>query len=214
MVDVYWLGQSSFRIKGKGAQLITDPYDSAFSGLKFPKVEADIVTVSHSHRDHSAVESVQGNPFVIQGPGEYEVKGVSVVGVGAFHDKKTGAERGKNTLYNINVDDLNFAHMGDLGHLLSDSELEELGEVDVLFVPVGGVYTIEADDAAKLVSQIEPKIVVPMHYKVEGLAFPLDGVEKFLKEMGKENLEALPKLSISKDRLPEELEVVILEKSK
>ncbi|OGY23927.1 MAG: hypothetical protein A2Y57_04325 [Candidatus Woykebacteria bacterium RBG_13_40_7b] len=214
MVDVYWFGQSSFKIKGKGAQLITDPYDSAFSGLKFPKVEADIVTVSHSHRDHSAVEAVQGNPFVLQGPGEYEVKGISIVGVGSFHDKKEGAERGKNTLYNITIDDLNFAHMGDLGHLLNDSELEELGEVDVLFVPVGGLYTIEADDAAKLVSQIEPKIVVPMHYKIEGLAFQLDGVEKFLKEMGKENLEVQPKLSVSKEKLPEELQVAILEKSK
>lgn len=211
-MEITWYGQAAFKLKGKDAAVFTDPYEATFTGLTPLKVEADIVTVSHGHSDHNAVSVVSTNPFVIEGPGEYELKGVNVVGVGTFHDEKEGKLRGKNTIYNINIDDVQIAHFGDLGHPLTNQQLEELGAVDVLLIPVGGVYTIEADSAAKIVAQIEPKIVIPMHYKIEGLKFPLEMVSKFLKEMGKEEIVAQNKLVVSSEKLPEELEIVLLEK--
>lgn len=210
-MEITWNGQACFKIKGKTVTVVTDPYNPEYASLKLPSLEADIVTVSHSHQDHNFVEGIKGEPFVVKGPGEYEIKGVSVVGVSSFHDDKNGAERGNNILFNIEIDGINIAHLGDLGQTLTNEQLEELGSVDILLVPVGGVYTIEADVAAKLTSAIEPKIVIPMHYKIEGLKFPLDPVEKFLKEMGKENVQSLPKLLVRDDRLPEELQVVLLE---
>ncbi len=211
-MEITWYGQAAFKLKGKDAAVFTDPYEATFTGLTPLKVEADIVTVSHGHSDHNAVSVVSTNPFVIEGPGEYELKGVNVVGVGTFHDEKEGKLRGKNTIYNINIDNVQIAHFGDLGHPLTNQQLEELGAVDVLLIPVGGVYTIEADSAAKIVAQIEPKIVIPMHYKIEGLKFPLEMVSKFLKEMGKEEIVAQNKLVVSSEKLPEELEIVLLEK--
>lgn len=213
MIDISWLGQACFKIKSKGATLLTDPYNDAFIGLKLGNPEADIVTVTHDHQDHNYVPGVKGEPFVIKGPGEYEVKGVNVLGVATFHDTKNGSERGLNTVYNIEVEGVKIAHMGDLGQILTNEQVEELGSVDVLLVPVGGVYTIEADEAAKLSALIEPKIVIPMHYKLPGLKPDLDSVEKFLKEMGKERIEPAPKISIRKDKLPEELQIIVLEKT-
>lgn len=212
-MDIFWLGQSCFKLKGKDATVLIDPYKDDFVGLKLSPTEADVVTVSHDHQDHNFVEGVKGEPFIIKGPGEYEVKGVNITGVKTFHDNKNGEERGVNTIYNIEIDSVKIAHMGDLGHILTNEQLEELGSVDVLLVPVGGVYTIEADNAAKLASLIEAKIVIPMHYKLEGLKFDLDSVDKFLKELGKENIEPAPKLILRKDKLPEEPQVVVLEKS-
>ncbi|MCL5411695.1 MAG: MBL fold metallo-hydrolase [Patescibacteria group bacterium] len=211
-MEITFLGHSSFKLKDKSVTVVTDPFDPNFTGLKFPKTAADIVTVSHGHQDHNFIEAVEGGPFVVNGPGEYEIKGVFIKGVCAFHDNKNGAERGKVTLYNILIDGINVAHLGDLGVNLTTDELESLGNVDILLVPVGGEYTINAHAAAKIISEIEPKMVVPMHYGVEGLKFELEPVSSFLKEMGKENIEFQPKLVISKDKLPEELQIVLLEK--
>lgn len=216
MVDIWWLGQACFRIKGKNATVVCDPYDPAFTGLANLKVEGNIVTISHSHEDHNNVTAVAGAegeaPFVINGPGEYEKSGVNIVGVASFHDDKDGAERGKNTIYNITVEEINIVHLGDLGQAkLTQEQVEALSSCDVLLIPVGGTYTIDAKQAPDIIAQLEPKIVVPMHYKVEKLKFALDPVEPFLKQMGKESKEALPKLSISRDRLPEEMDIVVLE---
>ena len=211
-MEITWYGQAAFKLKGKSATLFTDPYEATFTGLTPLKVEADIVTVSHSHADHNAFAVIETSPFIINGPGEYDLKGVNVVGVSTFHDEKEGKLRGKNTIYNINIDDVQVTHLGDIGHPLTNQQLEELGAVDVLLIPVGGVYTIEADSAAKIVAQIEPKIVIPMHYKIEGLKFPLESVSKFLKEMGKEESQAQNKLVVTSEKLPEELLVVLLEK--
>ena len=136
-----------------------------------------------------------------------------MVGMATFHDDKGGAERGKNTIYNITVDDVNIAHLGDIGHDLSSEQLEEFGNVDVLLIPVGGVYTIEAHTAAKIAAELEAKVVIPMHYQVEGLKYQLEGVDKFLKEMAKESVTPVSKLVITKDKLPEESQVVVLERS-
>lgn len=213
-MDIYPLGHSSFKIKGKTATIVTDPFDQGMVGLKFPKVEADIVTVSHEHKDHNAVINVDGNPYIIRGPGEYEIKGVHIVGVSVFHDQKMGAERGKNVMYQIIVDGVTLVHLGDLGHKLSTDQAKEIGTCDILFIPVGGYFTIGADIASEVAAQFEPRIIIPMHFKKPGLNPDFDvlsGVDKFLKEMGKEDVTPVSKLSVTKDKLPEDTEVVVLE---
>lgn len=219
MIDIYFHGQACVRVKGKNASVVFDPYDPSFTGLPALKLTADIVCVSHEHEDHNNASSVltdeEGkNPFVISGPGEYEISGVNIVGVSSYHDDKQGAERGKNTIYSVNIDDINLVHLGDLGQKkLTQEQAEVLSSCDVLFIPVGSVYTIAGSDAPDIISQIEPKIIVPIHYKIPGLKFDLEGPEAFLTAMGKEKLEPLPKLSVSRERLPEEPEIVLLAKS-
>lgn len=215
-MDIYPLGHASFKIRGKAVTIVTDPYDADMVGLKFPKnVEADVVTVSHDHQDHNAVGAIAGSPFIVRGPGEYEIKGAHVRGIASFHDNEKGAKRGRNTIYHIELDNLRLAHLGDVGHTLSSGDIEELGDVDILFIPVGGVYTIDAKQAVEIINEIEPSVVIPMHYNRSGLnpkAFQeLAPVSDFLKEMGKEGIAPLSKLSITKDKLPEELQVVVLE---
>lgn len=213
-MDITWFGQACFKIKGKTATVITDPFDPETTGLKAPKdLEGQIVLSSHDHKDHNFVESVAGNPLVIEGPGEYEKAGVQIAGISSFHDNSEGTERGQNTIYNFNIDGINIVHLGDLGHLLTEEQSSQIGEVDILMIPAGSVFTIDAETAAKVVAQLEPKIVIPMHYKLPELKINLEGVEPFLKEMGAENIEAQPKLSITRDKLPEETTVVLLGKS-
>jgi len=213
-MEISYLGHSSFRIKGGKATLITDPYDDSQLGMKIAKVEADIITVSHQHSDHNAVNLIKGNPFIIWEPGEYEIKGVSILGYPSFHDSQKGQERGENTIYLIEMDGLRICHLGDLGEDLNEEKLEEIGAVDILMIPVGGYYTIEPKRAAELVTKIEPLIVLPMHFKREkmgGSLAKLTKVEDFLKEMAVAKTSPLPKLLISKDKLPEERQVVLLE---
>lgn len=211
-MEIRYLGHASFRIKGKKAILVTDPYDP-YLGFKMAKVSADIILVSHDHKDHNNVaavgKTVRKEPFVISGPGEYEILGISVFGIASFHDNSGGKERGKNTIYIINLDGMRLVHLGDLGHKLDDQQLEEVNGADILFVPVGGVYTVGPKEAVEVVGQIQPKIVIPMHYKVPGLTLDLVPVDEFLKEMGVE-VKPVPRLVISKDKLPEEREVVVL----
>ena len=210
-MEITHLGHSSFKIRGKQASVVTDPFSPQMTGLKFPKVETDIVTISHSHDDHNQALLVGGSPQIFSGPGEYEAKGVKILGVATFHDSSAGSERGQNTVYQIKMDGLTLIHLGDLGHKLETEEVEALNGVDILLVPVGGVYTLDGKGAAQVVAQLEPRVVIPMHYKVPNLAFELEPVDKFLKEMGKEQVVPQPKLTISKDKLPEELEIVVLE---
>lgn len=212
-MDITWLGQSCFKIKGRGASIVTDPYDEQI-GFKLPRVEADIVTISHEHSDHNAVSKVGGDPFVVNGPGEYEIKGVNIVGISSFHDNEKGNRRGKNILFNLKVDNVNIAHMGDLGQdSLTSEQIEALAHVDILMVPCGGIYTIDAGVAAKIVSSVEPSIIIPMHYFDKEASVELEPVDKFLKEMGKEDVKAIAKLTITKERLPAEPQAILLEKA-
>lgn len=206
-----FLGHASFIIKGRDATVVTDPFDPKTTGLKFPKVHADIVTISHQHSDHNAFENVAGNPKVLDTPGEYEVKGVSIFGISTFHDTKQGQERGRNTVFRIEMDKIRLCHLGDLGHTLSEEILGQIGEVDILFVPVGGVYTIDAAEASEVVSSVEPKVVIPMHYKTKDLVYPLAGVEDFVGELGIEPVYTKT-YSVTFDKLPEDRELVILQK--
>lgn len=212
-MDITSLGHASFRIKGKKTTIVTDPYDPSI-GFKFPKVSADIVTISHDHQDHNQEKLVSGSPFVISAPGEYEVKGVFILGVDTFHDTTSGSQRGKNTCCVFEVDRLRLCHLGDLGHKLDDTQLEEIGSVDILMIPTGGVYTIGPKRAVEVVSQIQPAVVIPMHYKTQEhnkeVFAKLSEVDEFVEQMG-EKPQKLPKLVISKERLPEEQEIVLLE---
>ena len=214
-MDITYLGHSSFRLKGKTATLITDPFDPQMVGLSYPKVEADIVTVSHEHADHNKVELVKNVSKVISGPGEYEIKGVSIIGIASFHDNKKGAIRGGNTIYIIEMDKLRLVHLGDLGHKLSDDIFSDFGEIDVLIVPVGGEYTITSSDAVEVVQDIEPEIVIPMHYKLPGMDEKtfgkLSGVDEFINQVGLA-VEKSDKLSLKKENLFGDQKVVVLER--
>ena len=193
-----------------------DPFDPSI-GLKMPVLEADLVLSTHDHEDHNNVKAVKGPaggaPFVITGPGEYEIKDISVRGIPSFHDEKEGKERGENTIYMIEAEGMRLCHLGDLGQSeLTADQVSKIGNIDILFVPVGGVYTIDAKAAAKIVSQIEPRIVIPMHYMLANLRFKLEKVDEFLKEMGVKNAEAQPKLAIKlRDFTSEETKVMVLQ---
>ena len=208
-MEIAWLGHSCFKIKGSNTTVITDPY-SPDLGYSLGKHAAHILTVSHQHPGHSYVQGISGEPRLVTGPGEYEVSGVLIMGVATFHDKVGGKERGKNTVYLTEVDEVSICHLGDLGHVLTTGQVEELGNVDVLLLPVGGVSTIDAPMAAEIVRQLEPKVVVPMHFKTPALIRELEPLDKFLKEMGAEQLDPQPKLSVTRSNLPDSTQVFLL----
>lgn len=209
---ISYIGHSCFKIQNKvgadGITVTTDPFDKA-TGFKVPNFESNIVTVSHDHHDHNNVSSLRGEPFVVKTAGEYDVQGVSIQGVESFHDTNKGEERGVNIMYRIEMDDISIAHLGDLGHVLNDKQLDVLAGIDILIIPVGGKYTIDAKKAVEVISQIEPRIVIPMHYKVGSSKIDVDGVDKFIKEMGVKPTEET-KLKIAKKDLPQEdMELVV-----
>ena len=209
-MDITWLGHGCFRLRGKSAAAVTDPYPPAL-GPKL-KLEANLVTVSHQHDNHSYVQAVAGDPYVVSGPGEYEVAGITVQGLPTFHDAAQGAEHGVNTVFVIEVDDVRVCHLGDLGHKLSDQHLEELGTLDVLLVPVGGGRALGATQAAEVVRQVEPRYVVPMHYALPAIRKELEPVERFLKEMSVQAAEPLARLSLQATTSMEfETKVILLE---
>ena len=214
-MEISYFGLSAFKLKGSVAAVVTDPY-SRETGLKLPKVAAEIVTVSHDHFDHNYVKGVGGTskrpePLVVRAPGEYEAEGVSIYGYPSWHDIKEGAERGKNGLFLIYIDGVRVLHLGDLGHTLTEKQVENLGDVDVLLVPVGGEYTIGVKEAVKIIEAIQPSMVVPMHYKIPGLVTSFDklvGVDEFVKEVGEVKREE--KLTVNRGELPESTEYVVL----
>ena len=209
-MDISWLGHSCFRIRGSHATVITDPY-SPDLGYSLGKPTADIVTVSHQHLGHSYVQGIGGEPRLVTGPGEYEISGILIIGIATFHDAEGGKERGRNTVYLMEVDEVSVCHLGDLGHVLTAEQVEELGSVDVLLLPVGGVSTINAPMAAEVVRQLEPKAVVPMHYKTPALSWELQPVERFLKEIGIKDINPQPKLSFTRSSLPASTQVFLLD---
>jgi L-ascorbate metabolism protein UlaG (beta-lactamase superfamily) len=208
-MEITWLGHACFRLKGSQATVITDPYPPDL-GYSLGKQTARVVTVSHQHPGHSYISGIGGEPKVIKGPGEYEIGGILVIGLPTFHDGDGGKQRGKNIVYLIEVDEVAICHLGDLGHVLTTQQVEEIGNVDVLLVPVGGVSTINASMAAEVVRQLEPKIVVPMHYKTEVLKRELEPVDRFLKEMGVKDVTSRPRLSVTKANLPVSTQVLLM----
>ena len=209
-MEISWLGHSCFRIRGRQATVITDPYPPDL-GYSLGKPTAHIVTVSHQHLGHSYVQGISGGPRLVTGPGEYEISGVLITGIATFHDRERGKQRGRNTVYLMEVDEVSVCHLGDLGHALTAGQVEEIGNVDVLLLPVGGVSTINAPVAAEVVRQLEPRAVVPMHYKTEALNWELEPVDRFLKEIGVKEITSQPKLSFTRSSLPASTQVFLLD---
>lgn len=213
-------GHSSFKLRGKIGTVITDPYD-ADTGFTLPNISGDVVTISHDHQDHNQASAVSGTarcdkPFIIDMPGEYEVGGISIFGVRAYHDQEKGEKRGENNIFTAFLDGLRICHLGDLGHELDKKTIDQIGLVDILLCPVGGVYTINPKEAIKVIKALEPSIVIPMHYKTllhnEETFGEMATVDEFLNEYGVE-VEAEEKLNISLSKLPEEIEIVVLKRT-
>lgn len=195
--------------------LITDPFSPQAGSptgdaSRLGKVSASIVTISHAHPGHNYAQGVGGNPRVVQGPGEYEISDVLITGVASYHDNERGKQFGRNTIYVIHMDDLVICHLGDLGHPLQAEQLEEVADADILLIPVSGQHTINASQAAEVISQVEPRLVVPMHYPPTVGEVPSQ-LDKFCREMGIEAVQNQPKLIITRATLPAEMQVVMLD---
>ncbi len=211
-MTINWFGHSCFRIEAKEGSILIDRFYEEKTGLKPPKIKDDIVLVTHEHQDHNNIEGLTPEAFLINTPGEYEKKGIAIRGISSYHDKSQGKERGLNTIYVIKAEDMTICHLGDLGQeKLDGSQVEEIGDVDILLVPVGGNYTINYKEAIEVIGQIEPKIIIPMHYKVKDLKVEVEGPEKFVKELGL-TPEKVDKYKIAKKLLPlEEMRLVMFE---
>jgi L-ascorbate metabolism protein UlaG (beta-lactamase superfamily) len=216
-MHITWHGQALFQItsnpaKNSTVRIVIDPFNKTV-GLRVPKLKAEILLITHKHYDHNNVKDVQGKPMVIDGPGEYEVKGIFIQGINSFHDNSQGKDRGENTIYTINAEGIKICHLGDLGqHELTEEQIDAINDVDVLMIPVGGTYTISAKEAVKVMSQVEPKIIIPMHYQLPKLKIKLDPVSKFLKTLGIKSLKPVKKLSLKKkDIHTDEAKIITLE---
>lgn len=214
-MQIIWKGQACFqilvsRVKEEPLRIVIDPYGEI--GLRSLSLEADIALFTHDHEDHNNAKALRGEPFLLASPGEYEVKGVFIRGISSYHDEIQGKERGLNTMYCIEAEDIKVCHLGDLGQKeLTSEQLEAIGDLDLLLIPVGGVYTIGPKEAAGIVHQLEPRIVIPMHFAIPKLKFKLGGVEEFLKAMGAKGIQPQEKLTIkAKDLTGEETKVFML----
>ncbi len=215
-MKITYLAHASFLLTTQSeTRIVIDPLDPegypGQLGYRAFNEPADIVTISHGHADHEGTSVVQGNPKIIRGNGKFESGGIEFLGVGTFHDKSQGAERGENTVFVITADGLKIAHMGDLGHLLTAEQAAEIGPVDVALIPVGGFFTIDSSEADSVAQQIEAKIVIPMHYKTPKCGFPIAGVEEFVE--GKDNVSrpGASELEVTHDTLPTVQRIVVLE---
>lgn len=208
-MEITFYGHACFRLKDRNLTVVCDPYDKSI-GLILPRLRADVVTVSHQAPGHNNVQAVKGWRKLIDGPGEYELGGVFITGIATWHDKRR-AQFEPNTIFLFEFDDATVCHLGDLGHVLTESQVEALPDIDVLIVPVGGRNTLDAAKAAEVISVIEPKIVVPMHYRMPGTPKHLAPLSRFLKEMGVPAPEPVPSLRVTRSQLPDETQVVVME---
>ncbi|EKE15646.1 MAG: Zn-dependent hydrolase of the beta-lactamase fold-like protein [uncultured bacterium] len=217
-MNIQYYGHSCFKFTVKPAgratediTLFVDPFDKE-AGLRPPQGQADVILVSHNHRDHSNISALKGEPIVIENPGEYSVKGINVVGLDSFHDDKEGAERGKNTIFIFETEGLKICHLGDLGCDLSPKQMDEIYGTDILLIPVGGKYTIDGKKAAEIVRKVEPIIVIPMHYKMPESNIDINDEKDFCDAMGSCPKQKVSKLNIKKKDLEEKkLEVILME---
>jgi len=207
-MDIFWLGHSCFRIKSKEAIIIMDPCHSD-TGYDIGVMKADIVTTSHDHPGHSYLQAIEGEYRTLNRPGEFELKNVFITGSSTFHDASSGKERGKNTAFIFEIDGLKLCHLGDIGHVPADDLKENLNEIDIMLIPVGGISTIGSSTAAEIVRRFSPRVVIPMHYKTPKLKRDLDSVDKFLKEVGAKDMERQSKLSMTRSGLPQNTQVIV-----
>ncbi len=205
-----WLGHASFLIESGGKKLITDPFDESL-GYPVAEEEVELATVSHGHWDHCAVDRLKGNPVKVQTTGEFEAAGFKISGFPTYHDKSKGKERGPNIIFKIEAEGITLLHLGDLGHKLDSQQSAALGKIDILMVPVGGVYTVDAREAYDIVQSIKPRIVIPMHYNTPHLCFELAPLEAFTCQFDQVIKKAY--LEIKADNLPETMEIIVLDYS-
>lgn len=216
-MNIQYYGYSCFKITAKPAgrgqeeiNVFIDPFDKTI-GLRPPQGQADVVLITHDHAGHNNVAALKGNPGIIDIPGEYSIKGVSIVGIGTDHDDKGGQERGKNTIYLLDTEDVKLCHLGDLGTDLTEKQMEELDDIDILMIPIGGKTTIDAKKAIELIRKIEPKIIIPMHYKMNGMTADIDDEKNFCNEIGNCSSVKTSKLNIKKKDLEEKnMEILVM----
>jgi len=218
MIDITFFGHSSFKIRGKKISIIVDPPSQQLRGAKSKKEEADIVLLTQKenpyHSDLSWVLGRNGKePFVILGAGEYEILGSQIWGIGLEAKESPESNAGVTVIYQVKLDDFVLLHLGSLWRKLSQKEVEELENVEILMIPVGGNWVLEPKEATEVITQLEPKIVIPMHYREENTPLSLNGIDKFLTQIGLEDKPPLDKLSLTKEKLPEETEIVVLKKA-
>jgi L-ascorbate metabolism protein UlaG (beta-lactamase superfamily) len=210
-VEITWYGQTCFRLAGQASiAIVTDPYSPEL-GIALPPLRADIVTVSHHHASCQYLDVVQGPFRLLNGPGEYEISGIFITGVSTFADDKQGSVRGLNTVFAFDFDGTTVCHLGRLGHVPSQSQVKNLGSVDILLVPVGGGGSLTSTQASEVIGLFEPDIVVPMRYQVPGLKEELDGVDTFLREMGVEEVGKQDALHASESTMSGKTDTVVLE---
>jgi len=215
-MKIKYFGHAAFLITSKnGARIITDPYKPGCfdGGIKYDTIteEADIVTISHEHDDHNET-SIQGDPEFVRGPELRDIKGIKISGLEVFHDTSEGKDRGQNVIYNMMIDGLNIVHCGDLGHELSQEEIDKIGNVDILMVPVGGHFTIDASGAEKIVHALKPKVVIPMHFKTDKCGFPIAPIDDYIKNKDVQRIQG--DFEIARDSIPSNITIVVLEPTK
>lgn len=207
-MQIRWLGHASFLVNSPSGRILTDPFDRKLGYPEF-REPVDIVTVSHQHWDHNAIHVMSGNPTIISEPGEYQVGDVLIQGFTSFHDKVQGQQRGKNTIFKIITAGLHIVHLGDLGHILTDQQITRIGHVDILMLPVGGIFTVDAKEAFQVMEQLQPLITIPMHYKTRHLTFELEPVERFTEKFDK--VVKKPYMNIGESVADEQRGVIILD---
>jgi len=213
-MKIKWYGHAAFLITSdRGVRVLTDPYEPGFGGqLSYGAIgdRVDLVLTSHDHADHNYTKDLPGSPQIVSGTVTKTVEGISVQGTATFHDPSSGSERGKNTVFTLTVDGVKVCHLGDLGHILSQTEAAEIGPVDLLLIPVGGFYTIDAGEATRVIEIIKPKVVIPMHFKTEKCGFPIASVDDFLKGKAGVKRPGTSEISFNKSDLPQQTEIVVL----
>jgi L-ascorbate metabolism protein UlaG (beta-lactamase superfamily) len=215
-MKIKWYGHSAFQITtNKGTRIIIDPYESGSYGgtLSYGKItdKADIVLTSHDHPDHNYIKDIQGKYKHISKAGDYEIKDIKIKAIPCFHDSVGGKKGGSNLIFVITADGLNLVHMGDIGHPLDQEMLKKIGKVDILLLPVGGYFTIDALQAAKLMNTLQPSITIPMHYKTDKCGFPITPVEEFTKNQNNVRVLKESEIEIKKDTLPKKSEIIVLQ---
>lgn len=209
-MEIRWLGHSCFLITNqRGINILTDPFDGTL-GYQMTKEKINIITISHEHYDHNNTMGIKGKPVVLKGPVNRDTHKMIFKGIASYHDSVFGEYRGENTIFVIKADEMVLCHLGDLGHLLDSVQLEEINQVDILFIPIGGYYTINHIQADQVIKQIKPKIVIPMHYKTDAIKWSIDPVSVFLDK--KQNVKIITEktLSIDYQSLPEKTTIYIL----
>ena len=207
LLQIRWHGHSCFEITDN-VTIVTDPHDGKSIGIPSPNVKGDIILVSHDHYDHNSVKSVEKDDSkIITDERKKIISNVEIKGISSYHDESTGKKRGKNIIFRFKVEDITFCHLGDLGHEPDEYTLKQIGEVDILFIPIGGTFTIDSNQAWNIINKVNPKIVVPMHYKIGGLSLPITGIDPFLEKESGKVVKVGNEIDIEKEDLPDDLEV-------